>query len=84
VLSDPDKKSMYDRVGKSGMSPDGNPAANMATMQALMKELFGGGRSVSGVPSRHAQSLLLAPCLRLYFRLFPSLPLLFSQTISPL
>ena len=45
VLSDPDKKSTYDKVGKSGMTAEGSAEASMATMQAVMRELFGGGRS---------------------------------------
>jgi DnaJ-class molecular chaperone len=77
VLSDPDKKSIYDKVGKSGMSPDGNSAASMATMQAVMKELFGGGRSVSGVPSHTFSPRISCTCFRLCFRLHLSLPLFF-------
>mmetsp|Transcript_39959 Transcript_39959/g.113290 ORF Transcript_39959/g.113290 Transcript_39959/m.113290 type:complete len:444 (-) Transcript_39959:41-1372(-) len=42
VLSDPDKRRTYDKLGKAGISPDGSAEATMATMQAMLRELFGG------------------------------------------
>jgi len=44
VLSDPAKRKKYDELGKSGMSPEGSEEAGLATMQAMIKELFGGGK----------------------------------------
>lgn len=52
VLSDPQKRKQYDQVGKAGMAGDGSSGAAMATMQMMMRELFGGGKWVPSSASR--------------------------------
>jgi len=42
VLSNPEQKEVYDKHGKAGLSPDGDASA--ATMQAMLKQIFGGDR----------------------------------------
>jgi len=44
VLSDPDKRKIYDKQGKTGLSPDGSHEASAATVQAMLREMFGGDR----------------------------------------